>query len=106
MWPFVSLQTAFGNYIRELRERTGLTIEQLAEKSGFSSNRLKTIERGEINLNLGTLLILAMSLDITLQDLFNGIAGKLRNRQFIQNRVIVFSNNRKSLQKPQRSSGI
>jgi transcriptional regulator with XRE-family HTH domain len=105
MWPFVPLQTAFGNYIRELRDRTGLTIEQFSERSGFSSNRLKAIEQGQVNLNLSTILILAMSLDITLQDLFNGIAGKVCNREFIQNRVIVFSNNRKSLRKSRRSSG-
>jgi transcriptional regulator with XRE-family HTH domain len=65
-----SIQTVFGNHIRQLREQAGLTIEQLSEKSGFSSHRLCAIERGEINLNLGTTLILAMSMDTTLPDLF------------------------------------
>jgi len=62
----IPVQTAFGNHIRQLREQTRLTVEQLSEKSGFSSHRLRAIERGEINLNLGTMLILAMALDTTL----------------------------------------
>ena len=77
MHSSVPVQTAFGNYIRELRERTGLTVDQLAEKSGFSSHRLSAIERGEVNLSVSMLLILAMSLDTTLQELFSGIAGRM-----------------------------
>jgi transcriptional regulator with XRE-family HTH domain len=85
-----SIQTVFGNHTRELRQQAGLTIEQLSEKSGFSSRRLRAIERGEINLNLGTLLILAMSLDTTLQDLLRGVAAKLHNRELFGVRIIPF----------------
>lgn len=74
-----SIQSAFGNFLRELRQRSGLHIEQLAEKSGVSSNRLNAIERGEVNLNLGTMLVLAMSMDTTPQELFRGIAGRIAN---------------------------
>jgi transcriptional regulator with XRE-family HTH domain len=74
---FMSFQKAVGSCIYELRERMGLTLEQLAERSGLSSNRLTTIERGEVDIKLGTLLLLAMSLDVTLPELFGCIAGKV-----------------------------
>ena len=73
----VSIQSTFGNFLRELRQKSGLHIEQLAEKSGLSSTRLNAIERGEVNLNIGTLLVLAMSMDTTPQELFRGIAGRI-----------------------------
>lgn len=91
MRPAIPVQTVFGNHIRQLRERAGLTIEQLSEKSGFSSHRLRAIERGEINLNLGTMLILAMSMDTTLQDFLGGVAPKLDHRKFCAARIIPFS---------------
>jgi transcriptional regulator with XRE-family HTH domain len=73
----ISIQSAFGNFLCELRQKCGLHIEQLAEKSGVSSDRLNAIERGEVNLNLGTMLVLAMSMDTTPQELFRGIAGRI-----------------------------
>lgn len=91
MRPAIPVQTVFGNHIRQLRERAGLTIEQLSEKSGFSSHRLRAIERGEINLNLGTMLILALSMDTTLQDFLGGVAPKLDHRKFCAARIIPFS---------------
>src|SRR5215510_10263369 len=72
-----SIQSAFGSFLRELREKSGLHIEQLAEKSGLSSSRLHAIERGEVNLNLETMLILAMSMGMSLQELLSGIAGRI-----------------------------
>jgi transcriptional regulator with XRE-family HTH domain len=85
-----SIQTVFGDHFRQLREQAGLTVEQLSEKSGFSSHRLRAIERGEINLNIGTMLILAMSMNTTLQDLLNSVAPKLDDRKFFAVRVIPF----------------
>jgi len=76
-----SIQRAFGSYIAELRNRAGLQVKQLAERSGLSGDHLARIERGEVNLNLGTMLILAMSLDTTPQELFRGIAGRIGGGQ-------------------------
>lgn len=95
----VPVQTAFGNYLRQLRERNGLTVEQLAQKSGLARNRLSAIERGKINLNLGTLMILAMSLDTSLHDLLRDIAYRLAKPEPMKGRVIPFCNNRQSFQK-------
>jgi transcriptional regulator with XRE-family HTH domain len=103
MSPFVPVQKAFGDYILELRRRSGLEIEQLAERSGFSADRLHAIERGEVNLNLGMLQILVMSLDTTLQDLFSAIAVKLRRPQTTHGRLIVFPNPQKSTRKNQQA---
>ena len=86
----ISIQGAFGNFLRELRQKSGLHIEQLAEKSGLSSNRLNAIERGEVNLNLGTMLVLAMSMDTTPQELFSGIAGRIGSRHKHGGRIIAF----------------
>jgi len=89
-----SIQTVFGNHIRQLRDQAGLTLDQLSEKSGFSNHQLRAIERGEINLNLGTMLILAMSLDTTLQDLLSGVVPKLHNRESFEVRIIPFFHHR------------
>jgi transcriptional regulator with XRE-family HTH domain len=87
----VSLQQSLGSYIRELRQRSGLNIDQLAEKSGMSSDRLNAIERGEVNLNVGTMLLLAMCLDTSLQDLFSGLARRLRSTSGpLRARIIQF----------------
>ena len=93
MCASVPVQRIFGNHIRELREQAGLTVEQLSEKSGFSRHRLLAIERGEINLNLGTMLILAMSVETTLQDFLSGVAPKLRDRKSFAGRIILFPRN-------------
>src|SRR4051812_507836 len=74
---FMSFQKAVGSCIYELRERMGIRVEQLAERSGLSSSRLTSIEQGEVDIKLGTLLLLAMSLDVTLPELFGCIAGKV-----------------------------
>ena len=71
MCDSIPVQTVFGNHIRQLREQAGLTVEQLSEKSSFSCQRLRAIERGGRN-NPEPMLILAMSMDITLQDFLSG----------------------------------
>lgn len=82
-----------------------MTVEQLSEKSGFSSHRLRAIERGEVNLNLATMLILAMSMDTTLQNFLDGVAPKLRDQKFFAVRVIPFPRYRKARQDHCRKSG-
>lgn len=39
-----------GNKLREIRENTGLTLEQLGEKIGKSKQWLSELERGNIRL--------------------------------------------------------
>jgi transcriptional regulator with XRE-family HTH domain len=98
---FMSFQKAVGSCIYELRDRMGLTVEQLAERSGLSSSRLTAIERGEVDIKLGTLLLLAMSLDATLPELFGCIAGKLGSPKApLKGRLIAFPKLSKAQSKP------
>jgi transcriptional regulator with XRE-family HTH domain len=98
---FMSFQKTVGSCIYELRERTGLTVEQLEERSGLSSTRLMAIERGEVDIKLGTLLLLAMSLDVTLPELFGCIAGKLGGPKTPpKGRLIAFPKLSKAQSKP------
>jgi transcriptional regulator with XRE-family HTH domain len=74
--PFLK---ALGNCMHELRERTGLNVNQLSEKSGLSCKRIGAIERGEVDLNFGTLILLALALDTTVPEVFKRITVKLNN---------------------------
>jgi transcriptional regulator with XRE-family HTH domain len=65
--------------MHELRERTGLNVNQLSEKSGLSCKRIGEIERGEADLNFGTLILLALALDTTVPEVFDRITVKLKN---------------------------
>ena len=65
--------------MHELRERTGLNVNQLSEKSGLSCKRIGAIERGEVDLNFGTLILLALALDTTVPEVFKRITVKLNN---------------------------
>src|SRR5215469_4859300 len=98
---FMSFQKAVGSCIYELRERAGFTVQQLAESSGISISRLIAIERGEVDIKLGTLLILALSLDVTLPELLGYIAGKLGSpNPPAKGRLIVFPKLSKAQSKP------
>lgn len=74
--PFLK---ALGNCLHELRERTGLNVNQLSEKSGLSCKRIGAIERGEVDLNFGTLILLALALDTTVPEVFERMTVKLNN---------------------------
>jgi len=65
--------------MHELRERTGLNLNQLSEKSGLSCKRIGAIERGEVDLNFGTLILLALALDTTVPEVFDRVAVKLNH---------------------------
>ena len=77
--------------MHELRERNGLNVNQLSEKSGLSSKRIGAIERGEVDLNFGTLILLALALDTTVPEVFDRITVKLKNNVTSpQEQMIVF----------------
>jgi len=63
----------FGRRVREQREAAGFSQEVLAERCGLHRTYVGSIERGERNVSLVNLALLAKALDLTLSDLLRGI---------------------------------
>jgi transcriptional regulator with XRE-family HTH domain len=55
---------SFGRTIRRRREAVGLTLEQLAERSGLSPNYVGTVENGRRDPSLSTVVALAKGLRV------------------------------------------
>ena len=67
------LQRRLGKRIRELRLKHGWTQDVFADKSGFHRAQVGAFERGEVNITIGSLLLLAQTLKIRVVDLFDGV---------------------------------
>jgi DNA-binding XRE family transcriptional regulator len=67
---------AFGQRIRELRAREGLSQDGLAHTSGIHLTSIGRIERGGREPRLTTILKLAQGLDIEPGELTNGLANE------------------------------
>jgi len=65
-----SLERYVGNTIRELRQKHGLTIAEVAEQTGISRGMLSKIENAQTATSLETLAKLAHSLGVSLSTLF------------------------------------
>lgn len=61
----------FGDKIREIRERKGLTLKEVANKAGLSESLISQIERNRISPALDTLLSIADILEIDIEYLFS-----------------------------------
>jgi transcriptional regulator with XRE-family HTH domain len=55
--------TLFGEHLRELRKKRGITQVELAEITGVPQNHISTIERGAKLPTLGTLIRFAAALE-------------------------------------------
>lgn len=62
---------ALGKRIQNLRQKAGITQEQLAEKADLSLKHLGELERGRGNPTLSSLGSLAAALGITLAEMFD-----------------------------------
>ena len=67
------LQRRLGKRIRELRLKRGWTQDVFADISGFHRAQIGAFERGEMNVTLGSLLLLAQSLKVKVVELFRGL---------------------------------
>jgi transcriptional regulator with XRE-family HTH domain len=67
------LQRRLGVRIRDLRLKKGWTQDVFADKSGFHRTQVGAFERGEMNLTLGSLYLLAQTFGVRITDLFKGI---------------------------------
>ncbi|GAB4366998.1 MAG: XRE family transcriptional regulator [Deltaproteobacteria bacterium] len=61
-----------GDHIREFREKSGVSLQQLAEKTGFSSALLSQIENRMTSPPLGTLVKIANALGTTVSTFIGG----------------------------------
>ena len=62
-----------GARIRELRRKRGWTQDVFADKSGLHRAQVGAFERGEMNITLGSLLLIAQTLKLKVVELFRGI---------------------------------
>ena len=72
---------AFGKRLKVLRQTTGFTQDQLAEQVGKSSETISKLERGLIYPGVDMLILLAETLNSSLDDLVGvtnskGLSGK------------------------------
>jgi transcriptional regulator with XRE-family HTH domain len=54
----------FGRRLRELRKRIGLSQEALAHQAGLDRSYVGGVERGEYNISLMNICLLAQALDL------------------------------------------
>ncbi|MFN4217556.1 MAG: helix-turn-helix domain-containing protein, partial [Brevinematales bacterium] len=60
----------FGEKLRDIREKKGMTLRQVAERAGVSESLLSQIERNRVSPAIDTLLTLLEVLDIDMEYLF------------------------------------
>ena len=61
---------AFGENLRKIRIKKGLTMMQLAFEADIEYSQIAKIERGISNVTISTVQLLATALDIPTTDLF------------------------------------
>lgn len=61
-----------GDHIRKFREARGITLQQLAEKTGFSSALISQIENRMVSPPLGTLVKIANAFDTSVSAFIGG----------------------------------
>lgn len=67
------IQKKVGAKVRALRKKEGLSQDVFADRSGLHRAHVGSIERGESNVTLQTLKILADTLDVRIVDLVRGL---------------------------------
>ena len=69
----LSVTERFGERIRTLRKKRGLSQEDLAELCGLDRTYISGIERGLRNVALRNIEALAKALDVSISDLFDDV---------------------------------
>jgi transcriptional regulator with XRE-family HTH domain len=67
------IQQHVGSRVRQLRLKKGWSQDLFADKSGLNRAHVGEIERGEANVTIQTLKIIADTLTTTITDLVKGI---------------------------------
>jgi transcriptional regulator with XRE-family HTH domain len=79
-------ETLVGPRLRAARKERGLTISQLAERTGLSNGFISLLERNEVAASVGSLIKLCDALDVGLGSLFEPAesAGLVRRDERMQ----------------------
>jgi transcriptional regulator with XRE-family HTH domain len=75
-----NLQEVLGQRIRKLRSEKEFSQESFADHCGLHRTYMRSIERGERNLTIQTVLTVAEGLGISMADLLLGIEKRNRSR--------------------------
>jgi XRE family transcriptional regulator, regulator of sulfur utilization len=75
------LASAFGRRLRELREREGLTQDQLAKHSGLQASVVGRLDRGEHEPRLSSVLAVARGLGVSPGELLDTLADLPRGHR-------------------------
>ena len=66
-----AVQKKFGERVRSIRLRRGISQEALADKAGLHRTYVSSVERGERNATLTTIEKLAMALEVSMAELLS-----------------------------------
>jgi transcriptional regulator with XRE-family HTH domain len=64
--------TAIGIRVREIRVARSMTLQTLSSATGLSPSMLSLVERGRASPSIGSLVVIASSLGVTMSDLLAG----------------------------------
>ncbi|TNF47665.1 XRE family transcriptional regulator, partial [bacterium] len=87
-----------GKRIRELREDAGLTLQELADRTGYSSALLSQFENRMVSPPLGALIKLSGALGVDVEDFFGEVAD--------QNFILVRSEERVTASRVASKEGV
>lgn len=65
------LLKTFGDHLRVIREKKGISQQQLALEADISKNQIGNIERGEVNTTVISIFAIAKALNIEPKELFD-----------------------------------
>lgn len=71
---------AFGNRLREVRRRRGISQEKLGDLAGLDRTYVSSVERGRNNISLLNIARLAKALDVPIAELFPAESVDLTTR--------------------------
>lgn len=77
------LERAIGRSVRQLRDKTGLTIHELSKASGISPGMVSKIEHGSTSPSLSTIQALSRALNVPVTSLFRGFE-EMRDATFVK----------------------
>lgn len=67
------IQQSFGNKLRELRLSKGFSQESFADECGLDRTYIGGIERGERNLSLKNIAVIATALGMSISKMMEGV---------------------------------